>query len=283
MEKIIEKARTLVEALPYIKNFNGSTFVIKYGGSAMTDAKFKELFIKDIVLLNYVGVKIVLVHGGGENINELLKKLGKKPVFVDGHRVTDAETLEVVEMVLVGKVNKEIVKNINLHGVKAIGMSGKDGNLIMAKKKKSAKGKDIGFVGEVTKVNTKLLETLDQQGYITVIAPIGVDEKGNGYNINADTVAGAVAEALKADKLIYLTDTDGVKLHGKYVHSIRVKDIAKHIKSGEISGGMLPKTLSAKAAIEAGVKKVHIINGIKEHSLLLEIFTNEGIGTEIIK
>ncbi len=283
MEQFIEKARTLVEALPYIKKFNGATFVIKYGGSAMTDQKYKELFIQDVALLSYVGVKVVLVHGGGENINELLKKLGKKPVFVDGHRVTDAETLEVVEMVLVGKVNKEIVRNINLHGVKAIGMSGKDGNLIMAKKKKSANGKDIGFVGEVTKVNTKLLQSMDEQGYITVIAPVGVDEKGNGYNINADTVAGAVASALKADKLIYLTDTDGVKINGKYAHSIKVKDIAKHTKSGQISGGMLPKTQSAKSAIEAGVKKVHIINGTKEHSMLLEIFTNEGIGTEIVK
>jgi acetylglutamate kinase len=283
MEKIIEKARTLVEALPYIRNFNGATFVIKYGGSAMTDGKYKEFFIEDIALLNYVGVKIVLVHGGGENINEILKKLGKTPVFVDGHRMTDAETLDIVEMVLVGKVNKEIIKNMNLHGVNAIGLSGEDGNLIMAKKKKSQKGKDIGFVGEVTAVNTKLLRTLDEQGYVPVIAPLGVDELGNGYNINADMVAGAVAKALKADKLVYLTDTDGVKIKGKYVHSIKIGEIAGHIKSGEISGGMLPKTLSAKSAIEAGVKKVHIINGIKEHSLLLEIFTNEGIGTEIVK
>jgi len=188
-----------------------------------------------------------------------------------------------VEMVLVGKVNKEIVKNMNLHGVKAIGLSGEDGNLLMAKKKKSQNGKDIGFVGQVTKVNIKLLNTLDEQGYVPVIAPVGVDESGNGYNINADMVAGAVAAALKADKLIYLTDTDGVKIKGKYVHSIKTKEIAGHIKSGEISGGMLPKTLSAKAAIEAGVKKVHIINGIMEHSMLLEIFTHEGIGTEIIK
>jgi acetylglutamate kinase len=282
MEKFIEKARTLVEALPFIKKFNGATFVIKYGGSAMTDEKYKNLFIQDVVLLSLVGVKIVLVHGGGDDISGMLKKLGKVPKFVDGHRVTDKETLEVVEMVLVGKVNKEIVKNINLHGLRALGMSGKDGNLIMAKKKKSH-GKDIGFVGEVTSVNTKLLETLDRDGYIPVIAPIGVDALGNGYNINADSVAGSVAEAMKADKLIYLTDTDGVKISGKYVHSIKVKDIPKYIKSKDITGGMLPKTMSAKAAIEAGVKKVHIINGTKEHSMLLEIFTNEGIGTEIIK
>ena len=282
MEKFIEKARTLVEALPFIKKFNGATFVIKYGGSAMTDEKYKNLFIQDVVLLSLVGVKIVLVHGGGDDISGMLKKLGKVPKFVDGHRVTDKETLEVVEMVLVGKVNKEIVKNINLHGLRALGMSGKDGNLIMAKKKKSH-GKDIGFVGEVISVNTKLLETLDRDGYIPVIAPIGVDGLGNGYNINADSVAGSVAEAMKADKLIYLTDTDGVKIGGKYVHSIKVKDIPKYIKSKDITGGMLPKTMSAKAAIEAGVKKVHIINGTKEHSMLLEIFTNEGIGTEIVK
>lgn len=282
MEQFIEKARTLVEALPFIKKFNGATFVIKYGGAAMTDEKYKNLFIQDVVLLSLVGVKVILVHGGGDDISGMLKKLGKEPKFVDGHRVTDKETLEVVEMVLVGKVNKEIVKNINLHGLQAIGMSGKDGNLIMAKKKKS-NGKDIGFVGEVTSVNTKLLENLDRDGYIPVIAPIGVDALGNGYNINADTVAGAVAKAMKADKLIYLTDTDGVKIGGKYVHSIKVKDIPKYIKSKDITGGMLPKTNSAKAAIEAGVKKVHIINGTKEHSMLLEIFTNEGIGTEIVK
>lgn len=282
MEKVIEKARTLVEALPFIKKFNGATFVIKYGGSAMTDEKYKNLFIQDVVLLSLVGVKIIIVHGGGDDISGMLKKLGKVPKFVDGYRVTDKETLEVVEMVLVGKVNKEIVKNINLHGLQALGMSGKDGNLIMAKKKKS-NGKDIGFVGEVTSVNTKLLETLDRDGYLPVIAPIGVDALGNGYNINADTVAGAVASAMKADKLIYLTDTDGVKIGGKYAHSIKIKDIAKYIKSKDITGGMLPKTISAKSAIEAGVKKVHIINGTKEHSMLLEIFTNEGIGTEIVR
>jgi len=248
----------------------------------MTDEKYKKLFIQDIALLSLVGVKIVLVHGGGDDISGMLKKLGKVPKFVDGHRVTDKETLEVVEMVLVGKVNKEIVKNINMHGLQALGMSGKDGNLIMAKKKKS-NGKDIGFVGEVTSVNTKLLATLDREGYIPVIAPIGVDALGNGYNINADMVAGAIAEAMKADKLIYLTDTDGVKIGGKYTHSIKVKDVTKYIKAKDITGGMLPKILSAKTAIEAGVKKVHIINGTKEHSMLLEIFTNEGIGTEIVK
>ncbi len=282
MEQYIQKARVLIEALPYIKNFTGATFVIKYGGSAMTDNKFKEPFVGDIALLKYVGVKLIIVHGGGDDINKLIEKLGKKPVFVHGHRVTDKETLEIVEMVLTGKVNKEIVKNINSHGLKAIGMSGKDGNLLLAQKKKYGKI-DIGFVGEVKKVNTEILETLDSKNFVPVIAPIGVDEQGNGYNINADTAAAEVAIAVKADKLIYVTDTDGVKIKGKYVQTIKIKDISKHIKSGQITGGMLPKILSAKKAVEAGVKKVHIINGRIEHSLLLEIFTKEGIGTEIIK
>ncbi|MCE5300464.1 MAG: acetylglutamate kinase [Spirochaetia bacterium] len=282
MERYIQKARILIEALPYIKHFQGSTFVVKYGGSAMTDGHFKEFFLQDVALLNYIGVNLVFVHGGGDSISGFLKKMGKQPTFVAGHRVTDPETLDIVEMVLVGKVNKEIVKDLNLYGVKAIGLSGQDGNLLLAKKKLH-RGRDIGFVGEVVSVNTELLKNLDEKGYIPVIAPVGVDEKGNGYNINADTVAGAVACALKADKLIYLTDTDGVKINNEWAHSIRIKDIAKHVKSGQITGGMLPKTESAKKAIEAGVKKVHIINGTREHSMLLEIFTSEGIGTEIVK
>jgi acetylglutamate kinase len=282
MEKIINKARVLVEALPYFKSFSGATFVIKYGGSAMTEAKFKDLFMQDLALLNYTGINLIIVHGGGENINSMIEKLGMKPKFIKGHRVTDKETLDVVEMVLAGSVNKEIVKNLNMHGIKAIGLNGKDANLLMAKKKKTD-GIDLGFVGEVTKVNVKVLENLDMNGFTPVIAPIGVDEKGNGYNINADTAAGAVAEAVKCDKLIYVTDTDGVKIAGKYAQTIHVKDITKFIKRGDITGGMLPKINSAKKAVEAGVKKVHIINGTVEHSLLLEIFTNEGIGTEIVK
>lgn len=282
MQKYIEKARVLIEALPYMKKFSGATFVIKYGGSAMTDNKFKEVFIEDVALLKYAGVKIVIVHGGGDDITEMAKKLGMEPKFIDGHRVTDEGMLEVVEMVLIGKVNKEIVKNLNGHGLKAIGISGKDANLIIARKKKHGKI-DIGFVGEVEKINTEVLKTLDDTGYLPVIAPLGVDEKGNGYNINADLVAAEIAAAINAEKLIYVTDTDGVKVGGKYAQSLDSKKIAKYIKKKEITGGMLPKVLSAKKATAAGVKKVHIINGMVEHSLLLEIFTKEGIGTEIVK
>jgi acetylglutamate kinase len=282
MQKYIEKARVLIEALPYMKKFAGATFVIKYGGSAMSDKKFKELFIEDVALLKYSGIKIVIVHGGGDDISEMAKKLGLEPKFVDGHRVTDKDMLEVVEMVLLGKVNKEIVKNLNGHGLKAIGISGKDANLIIAKKKKHG-NIDIGFVGEVVRINTEVLDTLEDTGYLPVIAPLGVDEKGNGYNINADLVAAEVAMAIDAEKLIYITDTDGVKVGGKYAQSLNSKTITKYIKKKEITGGMLPKVLSAKKATASGVKKVHIINGTVEHSLLLEIFTKEGIGTEIVR
>lgn len=282
MQKYIEKARVLIEALPYMKKFAGATFVIKYGGSAMTDNKFKEVFMEDVALLKYSGVKIIIVHGGGDNISEMAKKLGMQPKFVEGHRVTDEGMLEVVEMVLIGKVNKDVVKSLNAHGLKAVGISGKDANLILAKKKKHGKI-DIGFVGEVVKINPGIINSLDEKGYMPVIAPLGVDEKGNGYNINADLVAGEVAMAVKAEKLIYITDTDGVKVGGKYAPTLNGKSIAKYIRKKEITGGMLPKVLSAKEAVMAGVKKVHIINGTVEHSLLLEIFTKEGVGTEIVR
>jgi len=282
MQRAIEKVRVLMEALPYIKKFTGKNFVIKYGGSAMKQKKYKELFIQDIALLSYVGINIIIVHGGGDDINALAKKLGKQAVFVDGHRVTDRETLEIVEKVLVGKINKRIVKDLREHGLKVVGISGKDVDLIMAKKK-LVNNKDIGFVGEVKKINTDILKTFEDSDVTPVIAPIGEDEKGNAYNINADAAAGKIAEALKADKLIYLTDTDGIKIKNKYVSSIKVKNVASYIKKGYITGGMLPKVDSAKSAVRAGVEKVHIINGTAEHSLLLEIFTKEGIGTEIVK
>jgi len=282
MQKYIEKARVLIEALPYMKKFSDKVFVVKYGGAAMTDNRFKELFMQDIALLKYAGVKVIMVHGGGDDISAMAEKLGMKPKFVDGHRVTDEGMLEVVEMVLIGKVNKEIVKNLNRHGLNAIGISGKDANLILAKKKLHGK-KDIGFVGEVVRINTDILSALDEKNYLPVIAPLGVDEKGNGYNINAELVAGEVAVAVKAEKLIYITDTDGVKIRGKYAASLNSAEIDRNIRSKQITGGMLPKVLSAKKAVASGVKKVHIINGTVEHSLLLEIFTNEGIGTEIVK
>jgi len=279
LEKAINKARVLIEALPYIKNFFNSTFVIKYGGSAMTETKYKEVFIQDVALLRYVGIKIIIVHGGGDDITSLAEKLGKKPEFVNGHRVTDKEMLEIVEMVLIGKINKDIVKNINAHNLKAIGISGKDANLIIAKRKKP----ELGFVGEVKKINTDILTTLEEKNFMPVIAPLGIDEKGQSYNINADLVAGEIAIAVKADKLIYITDTNGIKINGNFVPTLKVKDINKYIKLKQITGGMLPKVESAKKAVLNGVKKVHIINGTIEHSLLLEIFTNKGIGTEIIK
>jgi acetylglutamate kinase len=282
MEHAVEKARVLIEALPYMKKFSGATFVIKYGGSAMSDEKFKQVFMEDIALLRRVGVRIVIVHGGGDEISAMAKKLGKVPKFVGGHRVTDAEMLDIASMVLIGKVNKDIVRSLNLHGLNAIGLSGKDANLLIAKKKKQGKV-DVGFVGEVTSVNINLLNTLEETGYMPVIAPIGVDLLGNGYNINADLAAAEVAKSLKADKLIYITDTDGVMINKKYAATLSVKDVMKYIKQKQITGGMLPKVLSAKETVEAGVKKVHILNGTKEHSLLLEIFTNAGIGTEIIK
>jgi len=282
MQKLIEKSRILIEALPYIKKFYKKTFVIKYGGSAMKIKKYKDVFFQDIALLSYVGINIIIVHGGGDDISKLLKKIGKKPVFVEGHRVTDLDTLNIVEKVLIGKINKSIVKELKEHNLKVAGVSGKDFNLIIARKK-LINNKDIGYVGEVKSINTEILKVFENSDLIPVVAPIGKDEKGNSYNINADIVAGKIAESIKADKLIYLTDTDGIKINGKYVSSIKIKNISKFIKSGQITGGMLPKVLSAKNAIINGVKKVHIINGTTEHSLLLEIFTNKGIGTEIIK
>ncbi len=282
MKHAVEKAKVLIEALPFMKKFNGATFVIKYGGSAMTEERFKNLFMQDIALLKHIGIKLIIVHGGGDDISAMAKKLGKEAKFVNGFRVTDKEMLDIAAMVLIGKVNKDIVRALNLHGLKAIGLSGKDANLLICRKKKQGKI-DVGFVGEVTEVNTDLLNTLEEKGYLPVIAPLGVDREGNGYNINADLAAAEVAKSLKADKLIYITDTDGVKLNNKWVTTLNIKDIQKNIKNGQISGGMIPKLLSAKETVEAGVKKVHIINGTKEHSLLLEIFTKEGTGTEVIR
>jgi len=282
MQKLIEKSRILIEALPYIKRFFKKTFVIKYGGSAMKIKKYKDIFFQDIALLSYVGINIIIVHGGGDDISKMLQKLGKKPVFVDGHRVTDRETLEIVEKVLIGKINTTIVKELKTHHLKVAGVSGKDFNLIIAKKK-LVNNKDIGFVGEVKGINAEILKVFENSDLIPVVAPVGKDENGVSYNINADIAAGKIAESIKADKLIYLTDTDGIKINGKYVSSMRIKDIKKFIRNGQITGGMLPKVHSAKSAILNGVKKVHIINGTVEHSLLLEIFTNKGIGTEIVK
>jgi acetylglutamate kinase len=291
MNKLIEKAKTLIEAMPYIQTFRGKTFVIKYGGNAMTDESLKLGFAQDVVLLRYIGINPVIVHGGGPQIGKTMERMGKKPTFVSGQRVTDEETMDIVEMVLGGKVNKEIVNLINRTGGKAVGLTGKDGGLIQAKKlKMTIKSEntgeteiiDIGLVGEVTEVRPGALVALEQGGFIPVIAPVGVGENGETYNINADLVAGAVAGALKAEKLILLTDQSGILDKDKnLIPTLNKKTVETMIHAGVIAGGMIPKTKSCSQALDAGCSKVHIIDGRIPHALLLEIFTREGIGTEI--
>jgi acetylglutamate kinase len=291
MQKLIEKAKILIEAMPYIQTFRGKTFVIKYGGNAMIDEGLKQDFARDVVLLRYIGINPVIVHGGGPQIGKTMERMGKKPTFVSGQRVTDEETMDIVEMVLGGKVNKEIVNLINRAGGKAVGLTGKDGGLIQARKLKMTKKSqetgeteiiDIGLVGEVTEVRPGALAALDQGGFIPIIAPVGVGEHGETYNINADLVAGAVAGALKAEKLVLLTDQTGILDRDKnLIPTLNKKKIETLVSGGIIAGGMLPKTRSCIEALDAGCVKVHIIDGRVPHALLLEIFTKEGIGTEI--
>ncbi|MDA8431265.1 MAG: acetylglutamate kinase [Geobacteraceae bacterium] len=292
MEHLIGKANTLMEALPYIRRFSGKTFVIKYGGHAMSDARLKQSFALDIIMLKSLGINTVIVHGGGPQINETLKRYGIVSEFVRGMRVTDADTMSVVEMVLVGQVNTEVVGYLNLHGGRAVGLSGKDGTLLLSKKllqevkaeDGSTETVDIGFVGDVIKVNTDLIKTLENGAYIPVIAPVGVGAQGESYNINADLVAGRVAAALNAEKLILLTDTPGVlDSRKKLLPSIAVADMHRLIEEEAITGGMIPKVVCCAEALKEGVKKAHIIDGRMEHAVLLEIFTDIGIGTEIIK
>ena len=292
MKDIITKAEILIEALPYIRNFYGKTFVIKYGGAAQVKDELKESFAQDIVTLNFIGIRTAIVHGGGPKISSTMEKMGKKPKFIQGQRVTDEETMDIVEMVLGGLVNKEIVSLINNHGGKAVGLSGKDGNLIKAKKKimkQSAEAGaeeiiDIGLVGEVTNIDPQILISLKKEGFIPVVSPIGVGPKGETLNINADYVAASVASALKAEKLILLTDVPGImdKKH-KIISTLNKQRIKKLVADGTVSGGMLPKVQACLNAIECGVSKTHIIDGRVPHCLLLEIFTKEGIGTEIKK
>lgn len=284
--ELLEKAKILVEALPYIRKFYGKTFVIKYGGAAQKEIQFKNSFAQDIVLLNFIGIRTIVVHGGGPKITELMNRLGKEPSFVHGHRVTDRETMEIVEMVLGGVINKEIVQLINSHGGKAIGLTGKDGNLIKAKKKHikiNEEETDIGFVGEIEDIATEILENLQRDSFIPVIAPIGFDKQGNSYNINADTVASSIAVAMGADKLILLTDVKGIADEkGNHIPTLKIDESLKLIEEKVISGGMIPKVYACLNALTGGVKKTHIIDGRIPHSLLLEIFTKKGIGTEII-
>ena len=285
MKKYIQKVNTLTESFPYIQEFYGKTIVIKYGGNAMIDDNLKKSFAKDMVLLKLVGINPVIIHGGGPQIGNLLKQVGKKSEFIGGMRVTDSETMDFVEMVLVGNVNKEIVNNINIAGGSAVGLSGKDGKLITAKKiYHDDKGEkiDIGQVGAVESVNAHILDTLDSHRYIPVIAPIGVDNEGNTYNINADTAAGKIAESLNAEKLILLTDIEGVMIEKELKSTLRKKEIQGLIKKETITGGMIPKVNCCIEALNGGVHKSHIIDGRVEHAVLLEIFTDAGIGTEIV-
>ncbi|MDA8561236.1 acetylglutamate kinase [Nitrospinae bacterium] len=293
MQKLIHKAEILLESLPYIKSFYGKTIVIKYGGNAMISNDLKENFALDIVMMKYIGINPVVVHGGGPQIDKTLKALGIKSRFVEGQRVTSKKTIDVVEMVLGGKVNKEIVSLINRHGGNAVGITGKDGDLILAKQHKKVKHSpetdrpeiiDLGLVGEITKVNPGILETLDKGGFIPVIAPIGRGENGETLNINADFVAAQIASALEAEKLILMTDTEGVKNKaGKLKSSLSRKNTSDMIRSKVIRDGMLPKVNCCLDALKSGVHKTHIIDGRVRHALLLEIFTAEGIGTQIVE
>lgn len=282
----LDKAAILAEALPYIRNFNNKTIVVKYGGNAMTDDKLKEDFAKDIVLLKLVGLNPVVVHGGGPQINELLERVGKEGQFIQGMRVTDSETMDVVEMVLGGLVNKEIVSLLNKHGGKAVGITGKDGHFIRASKlflkSESDEQIDIGQVGDIESIDASLVSLLDSQDFIPVIAPIGVGVNGEAYNINADVVAGKLAETLKAEKLVLMTNTPGVlDKQGNLLTGLTAAKVDELFADGTISGGMLPKISSALDAAKSGVNSVHIIDGRVPHALLLEILTDAGVGTMI--
>lgn len=290
MQQFIDKANTLMEALPYIRRFSGKTIVIKYGGHAMADEALKESFALDVILLRSLGINVVVVHGGGPQINETLKRYGIVSEFVRGMRVTDAATMAVVEMVLTGQVNKEVVGYLNQHGGRAVGLSGKDGNLLLCEKmlqevrndNGTVEMVDIGFVGNVVKVNQELINTLEHGKFLPVIAPVGVGVNGESYNVNADLVAGKVAGALKAEKLMLLTDVAGVKgKDGNLISSIALPDVAGLIDDGTISGGMIPKVECCVDALNEGAKKAYIVDGRVKHAVLLEIFTDVGVGTEI--
>ena len=284
-------ADILIEALPYIRRFYGMTIVVKYGGHAMVDEQLKADFARDVTLLKFTGMNPVVVHGGGPQINRVLDQMGMQHQFVKGMRLTDEATMDVVEMVLGGKVNKDIVSQINKQGGKAVGLSGKDGALIRAKKlhivyqedeNKPPEIIDPGLVGQVTQINPNIINTLSQQGFIPIIAPVGTGDSGETYNINADLVASSIAVALSAKRLVLLTDVEGVlNVSGELISSIDMETIDQMIKEKTISGGMIPKIECALEALKSGVEKVHIINGSKRHALLLELFTDKGIGTEV--
>ena len=292
MKALIEKANVLLEALPYIKKFQGKTVVIKYGGNAMVSEGLRSRFAQDVILLRTIGIKPVVVHGGGPQIGQTLARMGKETTFVKGHRITDEETMDIVEMVLGGKVNKEIVALIQKHGGRAVGLTGKDGGLFSAEKlliENSSEGDgppeiiDPGRVGKVTKVDPEVINRLDEGNFIPVIAPVGVDSDGNTYNINADSVAGALAAALKAEKLLLMTDVPGITdSEDQLISSLDRENLDQMVSSGTIHGGMIPKVQAAVTALEGGVSKVHVVDGRVDHAVLLEIFTQTGIGTEIV-
>jgi len=287
-----EKAAVLVEALPYIKEFYGKRVVIKYGGSAMASDKLKEAIMKDIVLMKYVGMKPIVVHGGGPAVNRMLERVGIKSAFVNGLRVTDEQTMEIVQMVLAGSINKDIVTLLNSHGAKAVGLCGKDSGLLRVERQfvkvndgSGSVDMDIGLVGQVREVDTEILDVLTDNGFIPVIAPIGTGPGGQSYNVNADYAASAIAGAVKADKLVLLTDVEGIMDsrggEEKLVSSVNRQEAARLMEEGVITGGMIPKVQCCLEALEKGVGRIHIINGTVMHSLLLEIFTESGIGTMI--
>lgn len=294
VQRGIDKAKILIEALPYIRAFAGKTVVVKYGGAAMTDEALKQSVALDVILMRYVGMQPVVVHGGGPEITKAMEQAGLTPTFVGGLRVTDQATMKIVEMVLVGQINQELVTLINQHGGSAVGLSGKDGGLIRARKAdpvaiaqptvNPAEPKiDLGFIGEITAVDKRILLALGRDGFTPVVAPTGVDEAGVTYNINADLAAGEIAGALQAEKLVLLTDTDGIlDKDGVLIPTLNRAEMKGLIADGVISGGMLPKAQACLTALENGVRKIHIVNGTIPHALLLEVFTSEGVGTEIV-
>lgn len=294
MESLIARAAVLVEAIPYIRTYHGKTFVIKYGGNAMINAELKQGVMQDIVLLKFLGINPVIIHGGGPEITQMLKRVGKTSQFIQGLRVTDGETMEIVQMVLVGKLNKEIVSQLNLLGGKAVGLSGQDANLIMARKTLPTmpagfQGEipDIGQVGEVAAINTRILEELMSTGYIPVISSIGMGSEGLSYNINADTAAGELAAALQAEKLIMLTDVEGIfenyEDKSSLISSLEVARAHQMIAESQIEGGMIPKVQACITALRGGVRRTHIIDGRQLHAMLLEILTDKGIGTMVVE
>ncbi len=293
MKEAIQRAKVLVEALPYIRDFRGRRIVVKYGGHAMVDPELKRLFARQIILFQYIGIQVVVVHGGGPQISSVLDQMGIQSTFIEGKRVTDAKTMDVVEMVLAGGINKEIVHLINAEGGRAVGLSGKDGGLIRAKKlysrRKHADGSvthdlDMGHVGEVKEIDPGIIDAVEKAGYVAVIAPSGVGDDGLTYNINADTVAAGIAGTLRVEKLIILTDETGVlDKDGKLISSMKYEDIPGLIRKGVVTGGMIPKLECCMTALDAGVMKAHIVDGRVPYSIMLELFTDSGIGTQIVR